>query len=135
MRTEMMSARLPLHEAASIRRRAADLGLTKSAFAANLVLRGLEAESTDRLPALLDKLDDKLTRLETTLNERRDGSQHVTADVVQLQNHAFMIEVLLLLRYLVRDDLKVKGEIANSAASRSSIPADGGPRFRLKPVH
>ena len=94
-----------------IRRRAADIGLTKSAFAANLVLRGLNSDSADRLPTLLDQLDDKLERLEKALNESRNGSKQASNDVVQLQNQAFMIEVLLLLRYLVRDDLKVKGEI------------------------
>ena len=111
MRSELIGIRLPLHNAAVIRRRAADIGLTKSAFAANLVLRGLNSESADRLPKLLDKLDDKLERLEKGLNESLNGSRHTTSEVVQLQNQAFMIEVLLLLRYLVRDDLKVKGEI------------------------
>jgi hypothetical protein len=111
MRTQTVTIRLALHECALIRRRAADIGLTKSAFAANLVLRGLENESTSRLPNLLDKLDDKLQRLEKDLNERPNGLRPGTGDVVQLQHQAFMIEVLLLLRYLVRDDLKVKGEI------------------------
>ena len=111
MRSELIGIRLPLHNAAVIRRRAADIGLTKSAFAANLVLHGLNNDSADRLPGLLDQLDDKLQRLEKTLNENRNGSKQVASEVVQLQNQAFMIEVLLLLRYIVRDDLKVKGEI------------------------
>ena len=59
MRSELIGVRLPLHSASVIRRRAADIGLTKSAFAANLVLRGLNSESADRLPTLLDQLDDK----------------------------------------------------------------------------
>jgi Mg2+ and Co2+ transporter CorA len=111
MRTQTVTIRLALHECALIRRRAADIGLTKSAFAANLVLRGLNSDSADRLPTLLDQLDDKLARLEKGLHENRNGSMQVANDVVELRNQAFMIEVLLLLRYLVRDDLKVKGEI------------------------
>jgi hypothetical protein len=111
MRSELIGIRLPLHNAAVIRRRAADVGLTKSAFAANLVLRGLNSESADRLPTLLDRLDDTLERLEAHLDGSRNDSAHAPVEVVQLQNQAFMIEVLLLLRYIVRDDLKVKGEI------------------------
>jgi hypothetical protein len=111
MRSELIGIRLPIYSASVIRRRAADIGLTKSAFAANLVMRGLENESTSRLPALLDQLDDKLLRLEKALNESRNGLQHAAGDVVQLQHKAFMIEVLLLLRHFAHDDLKVKGEI------------------------
>ena len=111
MRTQPVTIRLDFYQCALIRRRAADIGLTKSAYAANLVLRGLENESTARLPAVLDLLDDKLQRLDKVLNERSNTSRQGTSDVVQLQHQAFMIEVLILLRYLVRDDLKVKGEI------------------------
>ena len=111
MRSELIGVRLPLHSASVIRRRAADIGLTKSAFAANLVLRGLNSESADRLPTLLDQLDDKLGRLEKGLADAQNVSKQTANDIVQLQNQAFMIEVLLLLRYMVRDDLKVKGEI------------------------
>ena len=74
MRSELIGIRLPLHNAAVIRRRAADIGLTKSAFAANLVLRGLNSESVDRLPTLLDRLDDTLERLEAHLDGSRNGS-------------------------------------------------------------
>ena len=111
MRSELIGIRLPLHSASVIRRRAADIGLTTSAFAANLVLRGLNSESADRLPTLLDQLDDKLGLLEKSLTESRNGSKQAYNDIIHPQNQAFMIEVLLLLRYLVRDDLKVKGEI------------------------
>lgn len=111
MRTQTVTIRLALHECALIRRRAADIGLTKSAFAANLVLRGLNNDSADRLPTLLDQLDDKLGRLEKTLNESRTGSKQASNDVVQLQQQAFMIETLLILRYLVKNDLKLGGEI------------------------
>jgi hypothetical protein len=111
MRTQTVTIRLALHECALIRRRAADIGLTKSAFAANLVLRGLNSDSADRLPTLLDQLDDKLGRLEKTLNESRNGTQQAPSDVVQLQQQAFMIETLLILRYLVKNDLKLGGEI------------------------
>ena len=111
MRTQTVTIRLALHECALIRRRAADIGLTKSAFAANLVLRGLNSDSADRLPTLLDQLDDKLQLLEKTLNESRTGSKQASNDVVQLQQQAFMIETLLILRYLVKNDLKLGGEI------------------------
>lgn len=111
MRSELIGIRLPLHNAAVIRRRAADVGLTKSAFAANLVLHGLNNDSADRLPVLLDQLDDKLGRLEKGLIEARNGGKHGAGDVAQLQLHAFMIEALLILRYLVKSDLKFGGEI------------------------
>jgi hypothetical protein len=111
MRTQTVTIRLALHECALIRRRAADIGLTKSAFAANLVLRGLNSESADRLPTLLDQLDDKLGRLEKGLTESRNGSKQAPNDIVPLQNQAFMIETLLILRYLVKSDLKLGGEI------------------------
>jgi hypothetical protein len=113
VRTQPVTIRLDFYQCALIRRRAADIGLTKSAYTANLVLRGLENESTARLPAVLDLLDDKLQRLDKVLNERSNTSRQGNGDgdVVQLQHQAFMIEVLILLRYLVRDDLKIKGEI------------------------
>lgn len=111
MRSELIGIRLPIHSASVIRRRAADIGLTKSAFTANLVMRGLENESTSRLPTLLDQLDDKLLRLEKVLSESRNSLQQSAGGVVHLQHKAFMIEALLLLRYFARDDLKVKGEI------------------------
>ena len=111
MRTELIGVKLPLHSATLVRRGAADTGLTKSSYAANLIMRGLGSESTDRLPTLLGKLNDMLDRIETHLSANSGHSKHASNDVVQLQNQAFMIEVLILLRYLVRDDLKVKGEI------------------------
>ena len=111
MRTELIGVKLPLHSAMLVRRGAADIGLTKSSYAANLIMRGLETESTDRLPTLLGKLDDMLARIETHLRSNTGNAKQTPNDVVELRNQAFMIEVLLLLRYLVRDDLKVKGEI------------------------
>ena len=111
MRTELIGVKLPLHSATLVRRGAADTGLTKSSYAANLIMRGLGNESTDRLPTLLGKLNDMLDRIETHLSTNSGHSKHASNDIVQLQNQAFMIEVLILLRYLVRDDLKVKGEI------------------------
>lgn len=111
MRTELIGVKLPLHSAMLVRRGAADIGLTKSSYAANLIMRGLETESTDRLPTLLGKLDDMLARIEVHLSSNTGSSKQAPNDVVELRNQAFMIEVLLLLRYLVRDDLKVKGEI------------------------
>ena len=111
MRTELIGVKLPLHSAMLVRRGAADIGLTKSSYAANLIMRGLENESADRLPTLLGKLDDMLARIEARLTSNAGSAKQAPNDVVELRNQAFMIEVLLLLRYLVRDDLKVKGEI------------------------
>ena len=111
MRTELIGVKLPLHSAMLVRRGAADIGLTKSSYAANLIMRGLGNESADRVPALLGKLEELLARIETHLNSNSGNSKQAYNDIVHPQNQAFMIEVLLLLRYLVRDDLKVKGEI------------------------
>lgn len=85
-----------------VRSGAADIGLTKSSYAANLVIGGLENESTHRLPALFGKLANMLDRLETHLNSNASNTNQTSNYVVQLQSQAFMIEVLLLLRYLVR---------------------------------
>ncbi len=57
MRTEVISARLPLHEAALIRRQAADKGLTKSEHAANLILHALTIEAGAQLPDTLERLE------------------------------------------------------------------------------
>ena len=111
MRTELIGVKLPLHSAMLVRRGAADIGLTKSSYAANLIMRGLGNESADRVPALLGKLEELLARIETHLSSNSGNSKPASNDIVHPQNQAFMIEVLLLLRYLVRDDLKVKGEI------------------------
>ena len=111
MRTELIGVKLPLHSAMLVRRGAADIGLTKSSYAANLIMRGLGNESADRVPALLGKLEELLARIETHLSSSSGNSKPASNDIVHPQNQAFMIEVLLLLRYLVRDDLKVKGEI------------------------
>ena len=114
MRTELLSVKLPLHEAALVRRGAADIGLTKSAYGANLILRGLDAEATVRGPALISDLHAGLDRLEQTINSLSVLSAVAKPTMANTNNaelRAFMIEVLLLLRYVTRDDLKVKGEI------------------------
>lgn len=114
MRTEVISARLPLHEAAVIRRQAAELGLTKSQHAANLVLRGLDAKAQEQLPVTIARLE---AIAENFIQHRSgpitsNGSQNLTAlNGHEVELRAFMIETLLILRYLVKSDLKLGGEI------------------------
>lgn len=114
MRTEVLSLKLPVHEATLVRRQAAELGLSKSSYGANLVSRALEAEALDRLPALMEQLGQVVRRF-NELSERVDRLETVrtTADAQgnNAELRAFMIEVLLLLRYLSKDDLRIKGEI------------------------
>jgi hypothetical protein len=114
MRTELIGVKLPLHEAVLVRRAAADLGLSKSAFAANLIVRGLEARTVDQLPTLLDQFREMVAEFKEVANRtnrfdalRSPGPGKANNDELR----AFMIEVLLLLRYLAKDDLRVKGEI------------------------
>jgi hypothetical protein len=114
MRTELIGVKLPLHEAVLVRRAAADLGLSKSAFAANLIVRGLEARAVDQLPTLLDQFREMVAEFKEVANRtnrldavRSPGPGKANNDELR----AFMIEVLLLLRYLAKDDLRVKGEI------------------------
>ena len=114
MQTELIGARLPLHEASMVRRQAAAIGLTKSAHATNLILRGLDADAADRGPTLVDHLDaglDRLAQVTHALNALLATGKPSESHDNNAELPAFMIEVLLLLRYLVRDDLKVKGEI------------------------
>jgi hypothetical protein len=114
VRTEVISARLPLHEAAVIRRQAAELGLTKSQHAANLVLRGLDAKAQEQLPVTIARLE----AIAENFIELRSGSNpsNCSQNLTALNGHdvelrAFMIETLLILRYLVKNDLKLGGEI------------------------
>jgi hypothetical protein len=114
MRTEVLSIKLPLHEAAMVRRQAANLGLTKSSYGANLLMRGLEAEATVSLPNVFDKMQYVLERMERLMTKLEGDGLSSKVDYPPRNNperRAFMIEVLLLLRHFARDDLKVKGEI------------------------
>lgn len=114
MRTELIGVKLPLHDAVLVRRAAADVGLSKSAFAANLIVRGLEARSADQLPALLDQFRDLVIDFKEVTNRinRLDAARSpVPGKTNNDELRAFMIEALLLLRYLVKDDLRVKGEV------------------------
>ena len=114
MRTELIGVKLPLHEAVLVRRTAADLGLTKSAFAANLIVRGLEAHAGDQLPTLIDQLRAIVAELKQAADRLSKFDMPRNGTPGKANNdelRAFMIEVLLLLRYLIKDDLRVKGEI------------------------
>ena len=114
MRTELIGVKLPLHSAMLVRRGAADIGLTKSSYAANLIMRGLEVGSAEKLPSLmthlvlaieqLQKCGERLEQLMVSMN----GKPGSGGDA---ESRAFMIEVLLILRYLVKSDLKLGGEI------------------------
>jgi hypothetical protein len=114
VKTEVLSMKLPLHEATLVRRQAAEHGLSKSSYGANLVMRGLEAESADRLPALIDQLNQIVGQFDQLVQRvnRLEGA-HAARPVAtnRDEQRAFMIETLLLLRFLVKDDLRLKGEI------------------------
>lgn len=114
MRTEVISARLPLHEAALVRRQAADKGLTKSEHAANLILHALDVEAHSKLPATLERLDDLLRDLAKGSKDafaHNGAGQMGRGGALHSELRAFMIEVLVLLRYLTKNDLRLGGEI------------------------
>ena len=114
MRTEVISARLPLHEAALVRRHAAAIGLTKSEHAANLILRGLTAEARGVLPVTIERLE---TVVETLIKlSNAPQSHNGSGDLQPIHGlhpelRAFMIEVLMVQRYLIKNDLRFHGEI------------------------
>lgn len=114
MKTEVLSMKLPIHEATLVRRQAAQLGLTKSLYGANLVLRGLQAESADRLPTLMDRLGEMIDQFEE-LTRRVNQLEAAIATPSSTTNNdelrAFMIEVLLILREFKKNDLRLAGEI------------------------
>ena len=111
MRTQTMTVRVPIYEMGVIRQRAAEIGLTKSAFAGNLVKRGLEIESFEKLETLIGKLDAVLGELALERERTSAKTSGPGSRPLDPRLHAFMIEVLLLLRFLAKDDLRVKGEI------------------------
>jgi hypothetical protein len=80
-------------------------------FAANLVLRGLPGESAARLPALIDHLEACVDKAEGIRKGTGPADPATGGEKLDPRLRAFMIEVLLLLRYLVKDDLWVKGEV------------------------
>ena len=114
MRTELIGVRLPLHEAALVRRQAAERGITKSQHAVNLVIRALDGEAHDQLPSVVSRLEQIAEQLNAM--HQSGSSQHAQAQSnlhngLHLEQRAFMIEVLTLLRYLFKDDLKIKGDV------------------------
>ena len=114
MRTQVISARLPLHEAALVRRQAAEIGLTKSEHAANLILRGLAAEARAVLPVTIERLEAAVGSL--TKQSDMSSSQNGSGDLRAIHGlhpelRAFMIEVLMVQRYLIKNDLRFHGEI------------------------
>jgi hypothetical protein len=115
MRTELIGIRLPLHEATLIRRQAAERGLTKSAHATNLTMRGLEAEASGQLTRTLARLETIAEALSKTSAERsalNGAGQMGRAGALHPELRAFMIEVLVLLRYLTKHDLALGAEIS-----------------------
>jgi hypothetical protein len=114
MRTELIGVRLPLHEAAFVRRQAAERGITKSLHAVNLVIRALDDEAHEQLPAVVARLEqiaEQLTALHQSSNSQHAQAQSNLHNGLHLEQRAFMIEVLTLLRYLFKDDLKIKGDV------------------------
>ena len=114
MRTQVISARLPLHEAALVRRQAAELGLTKSEHAANLILRGLAAEARAVLPVTIERLEavvENLTNLGNNPQSHNGSGDLKPIHGLHPELRAFMIEVLMVQRYLIKSDLRFHGEI------------------------
>ena len=114
MRTQVISARLPLHEAAVIRRQAAEIGLTKSEHAANLILRGLAAEARAVLPVTIARLEavvQSLLEVGKTPQLQNGSCALKPIHGLHPELRAFMIEVLLVQRYLIKNDLRFHGEI------------------------
>jgi hypothetical protein len=111
MRTQTITIRLPIHEVSVVRHRAADVGLTKSAFAANLGIRGLAGESAAQLPKLIDRLEGYVGARERIANGNVSADHRADLQSLDPRLQAFMIEVLLLLRYLTKNDLRLGGEI------------------------
>ena len=114
MRTQVISARLPLHEAALVRRQAAELGLTKSEHAANLILRGLAAEARAVLPVTIERLEsvvESLTKIGNAPQSHNGSSDLKPIHELHPELRAFMIEVLMVQRYLIKNDLRFHGEI------------------------
>lgn len=114
MRTELIGVRLPLHEAALVRRQAAERGITKSQHAVNLVIRALDDEAHDQLPtvvARLEQIAEQLGAMYQSGTSQRAQAPSNLHNGLHLEQRAFMIEVLTLLRYLFKDDLKIKGDV------------------------
>ena len=114
MRTQVISARLPLHEAALVRRQAAEIGLTKSEHAANLILRGLAAEARAVLLVTIERLEAVVESL--IMHGNAPQSHNGSSDLEPIRGlhpelRAFMIEVLMVQRYLIKNDLRFHGEI------------------------
>ena len=114
MRTQVISARLPLHEAALVRRQAAEIGLTKSEHAANLILRGLAAEARAVLPVTIERLEgvvESLTKIGNAPQSQNGSDELKSIHGLHPELRAFMIEVLMVQRYLIKNDLRFHGEI------------------------
>jgi hypothetical protein len=114
MRTELIGVRLPLHQASLVRRQAAERGITTSQHAVNLVIRALDGEAHDQLAtvvARLEQIAEQLNAMHQSSNLQHSGPQRDLHNGLHLEQRAFMIEVLTLLRYLFKDDLKIKGDV------------------------
>jgi hypothetical protein len=90
VKTEVLSMKLPLHEATLVRRQAVAHGLSKSSYGANLVMRGLEAESADRLPALIDQLNQIIGQFDQLVQRvnRLEGLMPLTRSRQTVMNSA-----------------------------------------------
>jgi hypothetical protein len=82
--------------------------------AANLLMRGLHVEAQERFPVALERLEAAVEALTKVGKEAiaLNGSDRSRAlNGLPSELRAFMIEVLLLLRYLTKNDLRLGGEI------------------------
>ena len=77
MRTEIVCARLPFHEACVIRRQAGERGITKSAHATNLLLRALNTQAKEELPNVVAQLYLAIDRLEQMMIGPNGEGLHV----------------------------------------------------------
>lgn len=97
-----------------MRRQAAERGITKSAHAANLALRGLNAETNAQLPGTLQRLEAMVESLAKGSKDApgvNGSGQMGRSGALHPELRAFMIEVLVLLRYLTKHDLALGAEI------------------------
>jgi hypothetical protein len=112
MRTQIVCARLPFHEACVIRRQAGERGITKSAHAANLLLRALNTQAKEELPNVVDQLHQAIDRLEQIMNgPNGEGLRVAMTQQNNAELRAFMIETLVLLRNFRRDDAQLALQI------------------------
>jgi hypothetical protein len=59
----------------------------------------------------LEQIAEQLNAMHPSSNSQHADAQSNLHNGLHLEQRAFMIEVLTLLRYLFKDDLKIKGDV------------------------